>query len=411
MDMAGGKEIMKELIEYEKGVINAGDDSRIRKVMQRAADGEAIKLAFLGGSITQGCLASTPEGCYAYLTYAWWKQAFPKADFTYINAGIGGTTSHLGTGRVEEDVLQYEPDFVIVEFSVNDDDSAHFQETYEGLVRRIRKAPCAPALLLVHNVRYDDGCNAEQIHVPVGAYYHLPSVSMKPTIYAQVEAGNIKNRDITPDDLHPNDAGHALVAGVITHYLESVKKAAETESSAGVPAESAQADDEAREGGAAQHYTGDEAQEAPFGVLPRPMTANGYENAHRYRNDELKPLLCEGFVKDESEQSCVSDCFKKGFTASRKGDKIVFEVEGASIGVQYKKTMKGPIPKATLTLDGDKEHAVLLDGNFDEDWDCLYLETILEHGEHKVHRVEIELTETHEDDAEPFYLVSLIVAG
>lgn len=385
---------MKELIEYEKGVINAGDDSRIRKVMRRAAEGEAIKLAFLGGSITQGCLASTPEGCYAYLTYAWWKQAFPKADFTYINAGIGGTTSHLGTGRVEEDVLRYEPDFVIVEYSVNDDgSSAHFQETYEGLVRRILKASCEPALLLVHNVRYDDGCNAEQIHVPVGAHYHLPSVSMKPTIYAQVEAGNIKNRDITPDDLHPNDAGHALAAGVITHYLESVKKASEEESSA-----------------EAAHAAG-EAQDAPFGVLPEPMTANGYENAHRYRNDELKPVLCEGFVKDESEQSCVSDCFKKGFTASQKGDKIVLEVEGASIGVQYKKTMKGPIPKATLTLDGDTANTVLLDGNFDEDWDCLYLETILEHGEHKVHRVEIELTETHENDTEPFYLVSLIVAG
>ena len=378
---------MKDLIAFEKGVINTGDDSRIRQVMRRAANGEALTIAFLGGSITQGCLASTPEGCYAYLTYAWWKEAFPKADFTYINAGIGGTTSHLGTGRVEEDVLQYEPDFVIVEFSVNDaDDSAHFQETYEGLVRRILKAPSAPALLLVHNVRYDDGGNAEQIHAPVGAYYHLPSVSMKPTIYAQVAAGNIKNRDITQDDLHPNDAGHALVAGVITHYLQSVKEAVENAAAAW-------------------------GQDTPFGVLPRPLTANGYENAHRYRNDELQPALCEGFVKDETEQSAVSDCFKKGFMASRKGDKIVFEAEGASIGVQYKKTIKGPVPKALLTLDGDTAHPILLDGNFDEDWDCLYLETILEHGEHKMHRIEIELTEAHENDAEPFYLVSLIVAG
>ena len=378
---------MKDLIAFEKGVINTGDDSRIRQVMRRAANGEALTIAFLGGSITQGCLASTPEGCYAYLTYAWWKEAFPKADFTYINAGIGGTTSHLGTGRVEEDVLQYEPDFVIVEFSVNDaDDSAHFQETYEGLVRRILKAPSAPALLLVHNVRYDDGGNAEQIHAPVGAYYHLPSVSMKPTIYAQVAAGNIKNRDITQDDLHPNDAGHALVAGVITHYLQSVKEAVENAAAAW-------------------------GQDTPFGVLPRPLTANGYENAHRYRNDELQPVLCEGFVKDETEQSAVSDCFKKGFMASRKGDKIVFEAEGASIGVQYKKTIKGPVPKALLTLDGDTAHPILLDGNFDEDWDCHYMETKLEHGEHKMHSKEIELTEAHENDAEPFYLVSLIVAG
>lgn len=398
---------MKDLIAYEKGVINAGDDSRIRQVMRRAAKGEALKLAFLGGSITQGCLASTPEGCYAYLTYAWWKEAFPKADFTYINAGIGGTTSHLGTGRVEEDVLRHEPDFVIVEFSVNDaDDSAHFQETYEGLVRRIIKAPSAPALLLVHNVRYDDGGNAEQIHVPVGTYYHLPSVSMKPTIYEQVAAGNIQNRDITQDDLHPNDAGHALVAGVITHYLQSVKEAVENGAAAQSSENRAASGSEVQEGGGAQ-----EAQDAPFGILPRPLTANGYENAHRYRNDELQPVLCEGFVKDETEQTCVSDCFKKGFMASRKGDKIVFEAEGASIGVQYKKTMKGRSPKALLTLDGDTAHPVVLDGNFDEDWDCLYLETVLEHGEHKVHRVEIELTEAHEDDAEPFYLVSLIVAG
>ena len=186
--------------------------------------------------------------------------------------------------------------------------------------------------------------------------------------------------------MHPNDAGHALVAGVITHYLQSVKEAVENAAAAW-------------------------GQDTPFGVLPRPLTANGYENAHRYRNDELQPVLCEGFVKDETEQSAVSDCFKKGFMASRKGDKIVFEAEGASIGVQYKKTIKGPVPKALLTLDGDTAHPILLDGNFDEDWDCLYLETILEHGEHKMHRIEIELTEAHENDAEPFYLVSLIVAG
>lgn len=385
------------LIDYEKGIVNTGDDSRMKSVMKRAMRGEPLKLAFLGGSITQGCLASTPEGCYAYLTYKWWKEAFPKAEFTYINAGIGGTTSHLGTGRVEEDVLSFEPDFVIVEFSVNDaDDSEHFKETYEGLVRRILKAPCAPALLLVHNVRYDDGGNAEQIHNPVGTYYHLPCVSMKPTIYAQVENGTIKNREITQDDLHPNDAGHALVAKVITYYLEGIKEKAEKELAAGNVA--------------AAPKDSQEAQDVQGDILPRPLTANGYENAHRFRNDELVPISCEGFVKDETPQSCVADCFKKGWTASHIGDKIVFEVEGSSIGVQYKKTMKGPIPVATLTLDGDAAHAVELDGNFDEDWDCLYLETVAEHGRAGKHRIEIEITKAHEDDKEGFYLVSLIVA-
>ena len=86
---------MKNLINYENAVVNAGDDSHIISVMQRALNGEKLTLAFLGGSITQGCLATTPEGCYAGLTYKWWKDNFPKADFTYVNAGIGGTTSHF----------------------------------------------------------------------------------------------------------------------------------------------------------------------------------------------------------------------------------------------------------------------------------------------------------------------------
>ena len=375
-------------IDNSKGLIHVGNDERILACMARALKGEAIKVAFLGGSITQGSLASTPEKCYAYLTYTWWKEQFPKADITYINAGIGGTTSHLGTGRVEEEVLSYRPDFVIVEFSVNDADTdPHFEETYEGLVRRILKAPFQPALLLVHNVRYDDGGNAEAIHCPVEKHYDLPGVSMKSAIYPYIADGQIERRDITPDDLHPNDAGHKLVADVITWYLAQEKKKAEE----GI-----------QEG---KNFRVGET------VLPAPITANGYETAHRYRNDELKPVVCDGFVKDTAIQSCVADCFKKGFSAAKINDKIVFEVEASSIAVQYRKTVRKPAPVAELILDGDTEHAFKLDANFEEDWgDCLFLETVLEHGERKNHTVEIRITEAHEDDREVFYLVSLITA-
>ncbi len=41
-------------IDYEKGVVNAGNDKRIASCMLRAMKGEPLKLAFLGGSITQG---------------------------------------------------------------------------------------------------------------------------------------------------------------------------------------------------------------------------------------------------------------------------------------------------------------------------------------------------------------------
>ena len=377
---------------FEDGLVNAGDSSRIRKCMQRALAGEKLTIAFLGGSITQGCNASKPELSYAYRTYAWWEKSFPNAEIFYWNAGIGGTTSHLGVARVQEEVLSQHPDFVIVEFSVNDEDvNPHFEETYESLVRRILLAPWKPAVMLVHNVRYDDGGNAELIHRPVGERYHLPSVSMKPSIYAKVAEGKLEKRSITLDDLHPNDKGHELVAGVITSYLETVRE-------------------KAIEYGANKDAGGENDAEDSFLPLPIPLTRSSYETTERYRNYQITPTEIEGFTKDDTPQNCISDCFKRGWSAKTLGARITFEVTGANIAVQYRKTVRKPAPIATLYLDGNRKEGITLDANFTEDWgDCLYLETILEHGADGKHKVEIEITETHENDAESFYLVSLIV--
>lgn len=101
---------MEYQIKYENGIANRGCLYRLKKVMDRAKAGEALNIAFLGGSITQGSLSSKPELCYAYHVYEWWKKTFPQADFTYINAGIGGTTSQFGVARAEADLLSKEPD-------------------------------------------------------------------------------------------------------------------------------------------------------------------------------------------------------------------------------------------------------------------------------------------------------------
>ena len=69
--------------------------TRLKNLMKRAANGESLVIGFLGGSITQGSLSSTPKTCYAYLVYEWWKKSFPNAAFSFVNGGIGGTSSHM----------------------------------------------------------------------------------------------------------------------------------------------------------------------------------------------------------------------------------------------------------------------------------------------------------------------------
>ena len=145
-------------------------------------------------------------------------------------------------------------------------------------------------------------------------------------------------------------------------------------------------------------------------VFPKAMTENAYENAKRLTIREISPKLC-GFHTDTEEKTGHLDHFKNGWIGKKAGDSIHFEVTASCIAVQYRKTIQLPAARAELVLDGDKEKAILLDGNFDEDWgDCLYLEKVLHHGEKKIHTVDITILPEEVTDTTPFYLMSLIIA-
>ena len=365
--------------------------TRLKNLMKRAANGESLVIGFLGGSITQGSLSSTPKTCYAYLVYEWWKKSFPNAAFSFVNGGIGGTTSHYGGARAWKDVLCYRPDIVTVDFSVNDDANEFFEETYEGTIRRLLAAPSAPAVVVLNNVFYDTGKNAQDYHNRIADHYGIPHVSIKDTVYPDVESGKIVRADITPDNLHPNDKGHRLVADEICKLLDSIKAEMEEETIAG------------------ENIEGKSTKTEASVLLPAPLTENAYEHSRLIQIQDNEAIL-DGFLVDPIEKKGMLDIFKNGWTAAHTNDKISFEIECSCLAVQYRKSVQQPVPKAKAVIDGDAAHAVILDGNFTEDWgDCLYLEPLLHHAEKKVHRIEIAVTDA-KDIVRPFYLVSLIVS-
>ncbi|MCD7709066.1 MAG: SGNH/GDSL hydrolase family protein [Clostridiales bacterium] len=365
-------------INYENGNANGGDEGKIKALMQRAEAGGEFVIGFIGGSITQGSVSSTPQTCYAYRVYEWWQRTFPQSKFTYVNAGVGSTTSEFGAGRVKEDLLSYSPDFVMVEFSVNDKATEHFMETYEGLVRQILSADSHPAVMLLHNVEYDTGANAQVMHAKVARRYGLPAVSVQSTVFPEIVAGRIERPELSPDGLHPNDAGHEILARLVTYRLEKIKNAAPTS---------------------------DERQDMP---LPAPLSVNAYENARYFHNRNIEPEH-KSFITDTRERNGCADCFTRGWTAGNVGDTISFTVHGSGVAVMYRRCVAHPNPIAEVTVDG--EHAVRLDANFDETWgDLIALAGVTEHGECRDHEVEVHILEAHDDDAAPFYLIGLVVS-
>lgn len=363
--------------------MDKADFTRLKRCMQRAEGGAELTIGFFGGSITQGCLASVHERAYSYRVFEWWKKTFPKAEFHYVNGGIGGTSSHFGVSRAEEDLLMYQPDVVVIDFSVNDETDDFFQETYEGLLRKILDWKSKPAVLLLNNVYYDTGKNAQEYHNAIGDYYHVPHVSIKDTLYQQIKAGVYTRKELTQDGLHPNDKGHELIAEEIIKLFRQVRADAEDQNAL------------------------KQLQEGP---LPAPVTANAYEHGKRLTIRESSPELF-GFRADPKEKTGHLDTFRNGWIGKKAGDRIVFEVTASCIAVQYRKTIQKPALRAKLVLDSNEADARILDGNFEEDWgDCLYLEPIVHHQEKRAHRIEMEIMEDGEENAAPFYLLSLILA-
>jgi len=205
--------------------MNTSNFARLKELFRRAAAGQELTIGFLGGSITQGSLSTQPGNAYAFRVYQWFVDTFPQSKFHYVNGGIGGTSSHYGVARAVTDVLMYQPDFVVVDFSVNDLDVPFRQETYEGVVRKLLTWPSHPAVVLLNNIYYDTGETSQDEHNAVGDHYGVPHVSIRDSIYKDLHAGKYASRTLlSPDGLHPNDYGHGrLTIREISPKLEGFR--------------------------------------------------------------------------------------------------------------------------------------------------------------------------------------------
>ncbi|MBR0443295.1 MAG: SGNH/GDSL hydrolase family protein [Clostridia bacterium] len=216
--------------EFKRAIALNNDDTNLtllKNVMNKAKAGEAITVATIGGSVTYGTGASeTGKGSalrdtasYSALFRDWWKTTFPKSNVTHVNAGIGSTTSHLGVHRLQDHVLDYNPDVCIVEFSVNDFTNDWYGESYESLVAKLLDNDVAVILLFMVK---ESGSSTQAVNAATGAKYHLPMISYGDAIMPTIESGEHVWKDFSEDTVHPNLYGHAYAGELLWKYLNTV---------------------------------------------------------------------------------------------------------------------------------------------------------------------------------------------
>lgn len=194
------------------------NNSRLIKVLSKATSKEPVTIAFFGGSITEGYVTSDPSLTYARRVFSYFEKTFPQTDFTYVNAGIAGTGSGIGVHRLNSDLLCYNPDLVIIDAAVNDNNTAYYQETYENLVRQVLCSDSEPAVMLLFMVEENGNC-ATELESQIGSAYKLPMIDYGAAVNLAMSQGKFSWEDIAEDYVHPNDRGHAIIAGLITTYI------------------------------------------------------------------------------------------------------------------------------------------------------------------------------------------------
>lgn len=309
---------------FNSSILLEGDSSRIVAAMKKAMRGEPITIAAIGGSITAGAFASSVATSYSSLVYEWWKKTFPDCTVKYYNYGIAATGSVLGAHRLQALLLK-KPDFVIIDFAVNDFDTntATVKEAYESMVRKILSGSNNPGILLIA-FTHQNRINTQALHKEIADRYNLPFISFHDAVWGRIDYDDSSwtNIGFFADAVHPNGEGHKFAADLVINKLIKIYNA------------------------------NLETAEPVITSLPSMLTKCRYLNGTLLINKTITPLAgSSGWVVNNGASNVTM--LSQGWDITGKGSAVEFSVTGKTLILYY--DASGGHADIKAVIDGTSE--------------------------------------------------------
>ncbi|RKR79943.1 GDSL-like lipase/acylhydrolase family protein [Mucilaginibacter gracilis] len=298
----------------------------------KVKSGKAVSIAYLGGSITAA------QGGWREQSLKWFQDQYPQAEIKHINAGVGGTGSDLGVFRVKNDVINFHPDLVFVEFAVNDGGLApeRIYQTMEGIVRQVWRADAKTDICFVYTLSGNmvPTLQAGKLWPSmlamehVALFYDIPSVKFGPEVISLIKDNrlifqgkpeeNLGKIVFSVDNVHPlAQTGHKIYTEVLTRSLKLIQNNTET----------------------FKHKLG------------KPYVADNWEEAQMI---SVKALTKTGDWQELTDADTVAKTFRSKFPCLIKSDN-----GGAAIKVRFKGRMAGIYD---IMGPGSGQYSVVSDG-------------------------------------------------
>lgn len=338
---------------FNRAVVETGNNFRLGQFLEKCQSRREVRIGFIGGSITQGAMATAKSARYSSRLCGFIRKTFPSTRIVELNAGIGATNSRFGCSRLQDDLLVNRPDMIVIEFAVNDelDDTAATAAAIEGLIRQSLQDPDVP--VLIFQTMNSSGHDVNQtIQTRIARHYALPVIGYRSACWPLVEAGILPWSKLSPDDVHPNNDGHLIGAYLLYSFLKS---------EASILNDGADDDN----------------------AVPRSLSTDLYQHAG-FSGPEGKVV---GLGRNQGWDALVDGKHRYNFLSHFQGDKFAVKTMAREMSVTYH-----------LSKESDSHVRIMVDGNavdtlssnFPEDWGGGYLKTrrIFRYPDQREHTVE-----------------------
>jgi lysophospholipase L1-like esterase len=356
-----------------RSLISTGNNYRMKHVMEKAAKGEDVTIAYIGGSVTEGYSSASIENSYVNLSFASFKSLFAAGDGSnvhLVNAGMSGTPSTLGIIRYKRDVLDRAaspPDIVFMEFAINDADDPTNGAVYESLVHEILKAGNAPVVILLFSVIRSEW-NLQDRFLPIGEDYGLPMISIKDALVPELHSGNIASDDFFYDEYHPTTFGHEIMADCITYYFSTVKDEAPAPRDINMPAKAT----------IGTQFSGIRMIDAA--CVPGGITINA-------GSFSAKDADLGTFRYDPARKTFPDNWYKR---TGEKNNPFIMTLTCRNLLLVYKKSSNSIFGTAEVYVDGNLTDT--LDGNPSGAWNNPWTIVLLDNASSASHTIKIRMS-------------------
>ncbi|GAA6038999.1 hypothetical protein JCM8097_000148 [Rhodosporidiobolus ruineniae] len=216
--------------------VHEGSGFRVQRFLEKLENGESVKVAVVGGSVSNGHGTDERGNRYQYgaikqtwhsYVSSWLNETYGPTEF--VNGAKAATDSSFFRFCWSERVRLAEraPDLVLIELDVNNINDDESRDSTEIMLRSILQLPNQPAVMFVGSFaltsQTGDGgmTNGGDAHMALSSFYDVPQISIRnPLLPALFHNSSLAQPYFKGDPRHIAAPLHRFLGDMVIAYLQ-----------------------------------------------------------------------------------------------------------------------------------------------------------------------------------------------